>query len=653
MPYQSEDNRDRYLQCLEAIRDIIDEGTSSSYIIVGDWNANLRIGQRSLFRQHMLDFCTNNNLLIVDTETCPEDSYTFVSEAHGSHTWLDHIVCTSDIRNAISNVEIAYDITDNDHIPMCMDLDILAAPLLSEETNSCNSKLNWDRLKPTDLEKYCKLTDDNLSEVEIDSETHICTDLQCKNDNHKMNINNVFDGITDAMLKASEAVFKNDNRNNFNMPGWNDYVSDIYESSREARSLWLSHGKPNRGPVYELHVNTKRKVKYAINFIKKNEAQLRKESLAKKLSDCNVKEFWKEVRSMNNSNTPLPEVIDNVSGANNILKLWKEHYSNLFNILKKCKYDSSNFILQSSFQDILVTIDELKFAITKLELNKTCGLDLIYAEHLKYASDRVLPLLSMCFTSMFIHGFLPGTLLSVVLVPIVKDKTGIISSKDNYRPIALASVLSKLIERIILERIDTCLLTSKNQFGFKSKHGTDQCIFAFKEVVDFYTRLNSRVSVCFLDASKAFDRVNHAKLFEKLRKRGICGYLLRILVYWYETQTMCVRWGNNVSDEFTVSNGVRQGGILSPRLFSIYIDDLSIALNAMRIGCSINNELINHLMYADDMVLLAPATSALQQLLRECHRFGIEHDMVFNPKKSAVMIFKNKNSIALNAPSFV
>ena len=134
--------------------------------------------------------------------------------------------------------------------------------------------------------------------------------------------------------------------------------------------------------------------------------------------------------------------------------------------------------------------------------------------------------------------------MSVALVPIVKDKTGIISSKDNYRPIALASVLSKLIERIILDRIDKCLLTSANQFGFKSKHGTDHCIFAFKEIIDHYTKLNSRVSVCFLDASKAFDRINHTKLFDKLRKRGICGYLLRIFVFWYESQTMCVRWGN-------------------------------------------------------------------------------------------------------------
>ncbi len=82
--------------------------------------------------------------------------------------------------------------------------------------------------------------------------------------------------------------------------------------------------------------------------------------------------------------------------------------------------------------------------------------------------------------------------------------------------------------------------------------------------MDLCTKLISRVSVCFLDASKAFDRINHTKLFEKLRKRGICGYLLRILVYWDETQTMCVRWRNNISEDFKVSNGVRQGGILSP-----------------------------------------------------------------------------------------
>ena len=208
------------MQCLEAIRDIIDEGSSTSYIVVGDWNANIHVGQRSLFRQPMLDFCANNNLSIVDNETCPDDSYTYVSEAHGSNTWLDHIVCTLDIRNAINNVEIAYNLTDTDHIPMCMDLNILAAPLLSEETNSCNAKLSWDSLKPIDLEKYYNSTHDFLSDIKIDSDTHLCTDLMCKNHEHKINTNNLFEGTVDAMIKASDAVFNGKGTNKCNMPLW-------------------------------------------------------------------------------------------------------------------------------------------------------------------------------------------------------------------------------------------------------------------------------------------------------------------------------------------------------------------------------------------------------------------------------------------------
>ena len=84
--------------------------------------------------------------------------------------------------------------------------------------------------------------------------------------------------------------------------------------------------------------------------------------------------------------------------------------------------------------------------------------------------------------------------------------------------------------------------TNPNQFGFKKKHGTDQCIYVLKEVIDLYRSLNGSVFVCFLDASEAFDRVNHRTLFKKLSERGVPGYILHVLTYGIKTRP-CVLGG--------------------------------------------------------------------------------------------------------------
>ena len=154
--------------------------------------------------------------------------------------------------------------------------------------------------------------------------------------------------------------------------------------------------------------------------------------------------------------------------------------------------------------------------------------------------------------------------------------------------------------------------------------------------------MESSVYLCFLDASKAFDRVNHHILFEKLQKRGVPSYLVKILAFWYTNQKMAIRWGSIISDCFHVSNGVRQGGILSPYLFNLYMDDLSTKLKKHYAGCKIANMIINHLFYADDLVLLCSSQRGLQELLEICEMYAAEHDIIFNTKKSVTLIRRSK-----------
>lgn len=160
--------------------------------------------------------------------------------------------------------------------------------------------------------------------------------------------------------------------------------------------------------------------------------------------------------------------------------------------------------------------------------------------------------------------------------------------------------------------------------------------------------LSSPLYICYLDASKAFDRINFWLLFEKLLDRDVPNILVRFLMVWYSTQEFVVRWGSTLSTSFRVTNGVRQGGIMSPLLFNVYVDGLSDILNKSNVGCIMNGTFINHLIYADDTVLIAPSAHALQILLKHCDIYAIDCDIIYNAKKTVCMcirprIMKNHN----------
>ena len=290
--------------------------------------------------------------------------------------------------------------------------------------------------------------------------------------------------------------------------------------------------------------------------------------------------------------------------------------------------------------DSVVTVDDMICSIKELPNNKSPGYDGLMSEHFEYASHRLCILMTIVIQIMIKHGFLPQQFMTTMLVPILKNKNVDIASKSNYRPIALSRVASKILEIILVNHIEEYILTTENQFAYKKGPSTDMCIFTLKECIRYYAVHSTPMYVWFLDVSKAFDCINHWKLFKVLIDRKYPANVIKLLVYWYQEQCICVKWDGMTSDTFPVCNGIKQGGILSPKFFNIYVDVLSQQLNKVMVGCCMNGKVINHLYYRDDLVLLSPSAHGMQKLLIECEKYASEYGMKFNENKSVVLNFK-------------
>jgi len=167
--------------------------------------------------------------------------------------------------------------------------------------------------------------------------------------------------------------------------------------------------------------------------------------------------------------------------------------------------------------------------------------------------------------------------------------------------------------------------------------GCPNAIFTLQQVTNYFEQRGSTVCMSSLDASKAFDRVDHAKLFDKLLARSVPICFLRVLVDWYSILQSVVRLNDVFSLSYIVVCGVRQGVVLSPFLFNIYVDQLISDLSSMNVGCYVNKEYFGCIMYADDLILLSPSILGLQDMLDVCCEFGADNDIIFNSRKSVCL----------------
>jgi len=122
---------------------------------------------------------------------------------------------------------------------------------------------------------------------------------------------------------------------------------------------------------------------------------------------------------------------------------------------------------------------------------------------------------------------------------------------------------------------------------------------------------------------------------------------VRLLKHWYKEQMMQIKWGKHFPEPFHVSNGVRQGGVLSPYLFAVYLEDLSNELNNIEAGCYIGEVLLSHLIFADDICVFCPS---VQRILDMCQAYADSHGIIFNCNKTVCMTFRAKSAKSTVTP---
>ena len=635
-----------YDTILQEISIICNKYPTHSLILGGDWNADpsRNDGRTQLFKRFILqeDLC---NSLYLD---CANVSHTYKCTRNDTESTLDHFLLSPNMTNFVTSYE-SLDLHNNfsDHSPIMLKLDV-DIESFNTVRREFQPNVAWHKCTQTDIQFYQNMLDNILlKEVNPSHEAFRCRDKKCTE--HSKFLCDLYDTIIKACNNASKSCLPYTTQNGGKrvIPGWNEYVKEHADRAKMWHEIWVGKGKPrDRSFIAMIKRKTNLQYHYAIRYVMKENARLRNIRMAEAISVNDDRTLWDEVRKISRTNHNLPSMIDGHAGADEITNIFSNKYNTLYNSVsydsddmdKLKRYLDEQIDNNSTLQPHTVTVQDVKDAINSLKMDKKEENGL-YSNHFRYGTKRLYIIITLLFNSMMFHGIAPDSFLLGTMIPLIKNNRGNRNCSDNYRSLTIGTGLSKLLDIIIIDKQSDALSTSDLQFGFKEKSSTTMCTFMVLETIEYYRNNGGNVHAILLDASKAFDRVNYTKLFEKLIKKGMCPLTVRLLLNMYTNQKMQVKWSNHISPKFSISNGVRQGGVLSPLLFSVYVDELLEKLRRNGAGCHIGHMFVGALGYADDIILLCPSVYGLKDMIKICEEYASEHDIIFNGKKSKYLVF--------------
>ena len=423
----------------------------------------------------------------------------------------------------------------------------------------------------------------------------------------------------------------------------NTEILNLLGEKRKAHSAWLS----DRSSVFkhERFKSLRREAQKKTRQLKDAWWAAKADELQQYADQHDSKKFFEGLKTVygppSSKTTPIRDSEGNLlTEKATILQRWAEHFNQLLNrpssIDEQAIQDIPQRPLIKSLDDPPTAAETIK-AISQLQAGKAPGPDSIPPEIYKLGGSALIASLTDLFQLCWEKEELPQDFKDASIIHLYKNK-GEKSSCDNHRGISLLSIAGKILARIILNRITESLLDSvapESQCGFRKNRGTVDMVFALRQLQEKCLEQNQDLYVLFVDLTKAFDTVSRPGLWAILSRLGCPAKFVSMIKAFHEGMMARVTENGEVSEPFPVTNGVKQGCVLAPTLFSLLFsvmlssalsqtddgimirfrtDGKFFDLRRLQASTKVKEALMRDFLFADDCALAAHDEDALQRL---------------------------------------
>lgn len=288
--------------------------------------------------------------------------------------------------------------------------------------------------------------------------------------------------------------------------------------------------------------------------------------------------------------------------------------------------------------DLSPTLDELQMAIKQMKNNKSPGVDGLPYEVYKYGGKIVITKIFELISLMWKNETIPSDFKESIISILFKGK-GDKSDCNNYRGLSLTCTAGKIFGKIMSNRLRKFIdkFIPESQSAFRINRGTSDMIFSLRQLQEKCTEQNKEMHMIFIDIAKAYDSINRNLLWGFLRKFGCPPKFINILQKFHSNNNAMVKTNSGLSDPFTVTNGVKQGCVIAPYLFNVFMTAFLIIVDSKLITRGIGikyrfdgglhklsrlkskhftaKKFISELQYADDILICAHSTKELQEMV--------------------------------------